>query len=420
MGLQASAPPGYNSNYEFFVALMDFGYSIWGTTGMAVIHYHISRSMRYGKLSDQHSRAAAMGLTTTLDRATGKMKLVRGPAGMGNGTWISENAALLIHPDRPQIVEYVDVFREKTGSDGVIRQVYQYSKPAERPRVLRREGRFHPKHGGRAPSEYTVDSLAIRAAIEEYCEAQKVAQLAPLFEGTSSNPLSGHRSTPRAATDQPLIGGRSRVERPPLRGGGANAGMDISNRGNARAPARLVDLLASDLVSKSETDRPTELTWEEEKHNASILSVREAIEAALGSLLPANNPVPGQVWQIATKLGVPAVALCRFLAEKALEKYNAGYPMTGPKLFVAIAGEKLIPWARANHVFVEQCRREEYQEYMAQRWSRPGVSAMPSNPVFTICEVCGQEAVFDGVCDSQECFTRRQRERAQGSRVAHG
>jgi hypothetical protein len=131
-----TAPLGYSSNYVAIMSLIRFGPAIWGNNEFLVLLFHAERSTLYGRESDQHSQSqAAEGVYSKTE-----CRWIRGRAGVARSTWKVANAALC--------------------ESGLIQRI---------PRQHR--------NGGDAPTEYAINWLAVKAAIEEAASAEPL----PLF-----------------------------------------------------------------------------------------------------------------------------------------------------------------------------------------------------------------------------------------------
>jgi hypothetical protein len=328
MGTQRTAPEGYPSNFSAILDVLRFGFSIWPPTRKAALLFHIERSTAYGWAADQHSRSQALtGIYSAAQR-----KWIRGPAGISESQWKRENRAL-----------------EKAG-------------------IIQRTRRSTAK-GGHAASEYAPDWPAIKAAIEQWKEAQpnhnRVFPLGPV--GPS-----------------PWVPGAL-----PLGPAGPSPW----------APGAHTVVKSGDLTLVSES--PT--------HPPGGLAVAAALEAAYGAALQRNDPIPGEILAIADRLAIPTAALCRWISELGQEKRKAGYPITSPRLWLTAARTNLIPWARHNGELIASARRAEQ---LASRAAAP--SSLGELPKWIKCEKCGAD-IIDGGAPCITCAEAQRKEEADAT-----
>jgi hypothetical protein len=90
----------------------------------------------------------------------------------------------------------------------------------------------------------------------------------------------------------------------------------------------------------------------------SAAHIAGVLESICGHPLWPNDPTPGQILADGARQGVPALALCRFLQDKAAEFRARAYPITSPGLFVAATRTDLIAWARTNHNIITGAIRD--------------------------------------------------------------
>jgi len=313
MAARSTAPDGYNSNFAAILELLRFGFGMWGPARMAVLLFHVERSTAYGWRSDQHAKSQAENGVYSKQRR----EWIRGPAGVGHGTWHRENAALikagLIHKER------------------------------------RRTSR-----NGYAASEYEPDWMKIRAAIEDWKETATTPDQRPLFEQPGPLKVEGGLSQPGTRAC-PTVG------------------QGLSQPGTRACPTvgqTVVSSCSSSIVSESrardpiaDVDQEAEpLTHPQEQ----AAEIRAAIEAAYGRPLKTADTIPGEVLAIAGRLDIPAEAVCRWVHELAADKRAAHYKITSPRLWATAAGTDLIPWARQNGEYIHQCQvREARAAYAA-------------------------------------------------------
>ena len=369
MAVTSTGPPGYGSYSDAITDLLRFGPAILtlkakkdspSTASLfSALLFHVERTTTYYKQSDQHGRGQAVdGVYSKRDQ-----EWIRGPAGVSEATWKRCNIVL------------VDL--------GFIRPF----------------SRFRPGTECADSTEYVVEWLNIRAAIQEWKDENGKASTTPLldFGGIGSgqaDPPSGVRS----GQADPPSGVRSGQAGPT-----SGQGDPTSTPTNA----------GGFYVRSGQADPHTlhSLTFPEKAKMQSAAEVRDAIEAAIWprKLLP-NDSIPGEVLAIGERVRVPVPGICMWIREFAKEKRAAEYPITSPRLFVVAAATGLIVWRSANWRLIERWEREEYLRL--QRECLPGsLVEMPPNPSWEKCPVCGEESVLEGVCHSVQCVDER---RGQG------
>ena len=255
---------------------------------MQVLLFHAERSTSYGKDSDQHSQAQAV----TGIFARGTAFWIRGPSGVSKATWHRANALL---ESKPWVAAQQEV-----------------------PRVLTRTPRQHAS-GASAATEYSIDWLLVAWAIAEFRhtdpEQMLLAEMPFEAEGVS------HRDTGGLTVRQ---GGVSLWDTPPP--------VRVSH---CETPT---DLYRMDLTELSAQRRRSLLT-------AEVQRVKAAIERTLGRAVTAGHAhVPGQVTEIAHRVGVFGAALEEWIHSLMRAKNRAGYNVAQPGFFSSAASNDLIRW----------------------------------------------------------------------------
>lgn len=370
MGTQRTAPAGYSSNFTAILDVIRYGPGIWGPIKTTVLLWHIERSTAYGWQSDQHSESqATAGIYSTELR-----KWIRGPAGVGAGTYHRSNATLL--------------------SAGLITKQQRTTMK-----------------GGHAATEYAPDWLAIRAAITDWQEQTPVPRHSRDRQ-TQGFPFSqnGRRASPTAEEAFSQSGRRAS----PRVGDTVVSSSSFTVVSESRAPEAAEPPSAA--VAAASPDPPTFPSKQNDRTTAG--EVAAAIEAAYGRPLKPADAIPGRLLAIAKRLGLGLEPLCWWIAEWFAAKRAANYPITSPQLLVKAAAEDLIPWMRNNHrtlaIHASEQERRRYREDSQRAEAQPAMLPPPqAEPQFSQCPICNQETVYEGTCTSPQCVERRLSARVQ-------
>jgi hypothetical protein len=303
-------PPGYQSNHHAVMELVRFGPELWGVTNFAVLLFHAERSTSYGKEADAHSQSQAVD--GIYSRRTGEW--VRGAAGVSAATWKRANLEL-----------------EKAG-------------------IISKELR-QATNTGNAPTEWKINWLAVRGAIQEFKE--QPAPFTVRSTAATVRPETQTQGSPLAHGEPPPL---AHGEPPPLAHG---------------EPHKVSDLLQPGLNTVSECG-PDEL---QNKPASPAHQIRDALTHSHGYTLRKGDQLPGQLAAIAEKLRLPITALELWISEKIAEKKRKSYPIDSAGALLEFAQEDLIPWARKNAQLIGRIQRE--QDRQAQRSNAPAeVAAM--------------------------------------------
>lgn len=294
---RTTAPPGFENNHDALKQLIRFGFGIWTAPQMQVLLFHAERSVSYGKESDQHSQAQAVN--GIFSRNAGFW--VRGPAGISKATWHRVNSALESDPE-----------------------VSTAPQESDAPRVLTRTRRKHAS-GADAATEYAIDWLKVAEAIAKF--RHTVPEMLPLLAGIPAAVEEegvSHRDTGCLSLRQ---GGVSPRDTPPHlrvshRETPTPVTPEIYTAGSAQR--RRADLLASE-----------------------VAAVKEWITTAWGAPIPRRwTYIPGQVNEIAAKLGIHGPAIEKWIRELMQAKNRQHYRVENPGFFATAAAIDLIQWAR--------------------------------------------------------------------------
>ena len=333
-----SGPSGYPSNTAAIYHLIRHGFHIWGLHRMAVLLFHVERSTAYGKDSDQHSQGQAMeGIYshTAQRRDGGQGRWIRGRAGVSRAQWKRENRALL--------------------KDGLIRKITRRGK-----------------NDAHQATEFIPDWLAIRAALEEH-EFAAAPRPQPLFSQpinprTGNTPLALPEPSPWLPQSQPLAPAEPTPWLPQ-----SHTVVDVPAVESTVSESR-----ARGLAAGQTEDTHALFPAEEEANTTSAAQILELLEGLCGHPLWPNDPTPGQILADGQRQGVPALALCYFLQDKAEEFRQRSYTITSPGLFVSATRTDLIAWARGHTNIIESTAREERQAAFRAQCAAGALAELPA------------------------------------------
>jgi hypothetical protein len=279
---RSTRPPGYQSNHHAVMDLVKFGPELWGVSTFAVLLFHAERSTSYGKEADAHSQSQAV--EGIYSRRTGEW--LRGNAGVSAATWKRANLEL--------------------ESAGIITKELRQAT-----------------NTGNAPTEWRINWLAVRGAIQE-CKERP----AP-FTARAAAPLA-HGEPPPLAHGEP----------PPL----AHS-----------EPDKVSDLLQLGLNTVSEC-AADEI---ENKPASTVHQIRDALTHSHGFELRKGDPLPGKLCAIAHKLHLPITALELWVSEKIAEKKRKNYHIQSAGALLEFAQVDLLPWAQQHGELIHRIHREE-------------------------------------------------------------
>jgi len=294
---QIPAPEGYQSYYAAMQDLWRFGYGVWTVSQVTALLFHADRSI--GKESDRHSRHQAIRGIYSSNQG----RWIRGPSGLGKGTWERANAALV-----------------KSG-------------------VLVRERRW-TKNGKNDWSEYTVVWPAVAKAIEEW------KRVAIVEEGASRKGVAPKWGDP-SPQNTPIIA--------PKRGDPSPQNGEIKT---TRIP--------SPQIGPTQSSQSQSLDFRGPSQSARARdAVEMAIELACGERVRSPR-LTDSILETGLQLNLPLVVLERFIHDFC-NKLQAKGTRVNPGLVGRGVREDLISWLRApdNKFFIEGAQRKA--ELEAQR-----------------------------------------------------
>lgn len=439
MKIERTAPKGYASKFQFYYEFTTFGPYIWEGADFLVLLFHVERSIRFGKEGNAHSRDEAMNGVFWEDPKTGEISILRGPAGVGDGSWTRSNRALLIDDDNPQILEFVDVMYK----DGPLKGTYKHSKPTETPRVLRNTPTLKAKRGGSGKTLYLVDTLRIKAVMDQWKELalarykNKRTTLC-LIDGTGATDSEPPWLTVPVENDLTVSHHGSVTEPPRLTAVSHHGSLSEKFPYAMPSPARAPDLvILKSGLEVSEYAAPVEIRPvieepsppdgthslfqdQEQRHQSTpasdpsrgssrlepasktffemgralesdsdLIQIVKAMEDAMGRSIKNNHPAPGQFLALLRKFDWPVELGCMWIHDLAKKKRAVPYEITSPGLFTKAAGDEpgeegngLVPWMKANPDPVNRAFRERdllryRQECEAEIRRGASISEMP-------------------------------------------
>jgi hypothetical protein len=349
-----TGPPGYESNAAAMDKLIKFGGGIWTPSQMMALLYHAERSTAVGKDADQHSESQATEGIYSIQQ----LRWIRGPSGLSRSTWHRVNGELAQTEERPH---------------GVLRKIL-------------RTDRF----GGADSTEYCLDWLEIKSAIEHWeregrnlpkgwWETWALSQIGrpPLSQiGRATEGLS--EGLPLSTEGFPLsqIGRAKNSDETLSQIGRGGETLDqstpetLSQIGRAKNSTDPLSQIGRDsqsieeLTDSGRTDytdsglfqvRPSESPNVREAAQISAAAIADAIEQATGER-PRTAELINKILNVGKQFSLPEEAIIDWIHGKSYE-VRARKKMLSPGLLGKAIGEDMPAWVIDKREFIAQCQR---------------------------------------------------------------